>query len=127
MGERAHTKGRETADDVGIREIPARTPPIRQETAVVFRGGGRRFFTRKAAERAEAKAIIRKRCECERGDILNGDYGYTCRYHSDRDRYERAVRLLLAMFIHERPASPSASSGRNLADAHNNPTPEIAP
>lgn len=91
--------------ELASASVPKSAGGVRQEVATVYRGGGRRFFTRRAAERAEAKAIIRKRCECERGDILNGDYGYTCRYHSDRDRYERAVRLLLAMFIRKEARS----------------------
>ena len=76
---------------------------IREEPATVFRGGGRRYFTRKAAERAEAKAIIRKRCECSDGDILSGDYGYTCHYHNDPIKFERTVRLLTVMFVRKAP------------------------
>lgn len=34
-------------------------PHVQQETATVWTGGGRRFFTRKAAVRAAAKRIIR--------------------------------------------------------------------
>jgi hypothetical protein len=37
--------------------------PISRETATVFRGGGRRFFTLNAALRAEAKKIIRLACD----------------------------------------------------------------
>jgi hypothetical protein len=34
-------------------------PHVQQETALVWTGGGRRYFTRKAALRGAAKAIIR--------------------------------------------------------------------
>lgn len=81
----------------GIRETPARTSLIRQETAAVFRGGGRRFFTRKAAERAEAKAAIRKRCECCDGDWETPPE--VCTYHRDPERLQRTIHLLVVMFI----------------------------
>lgn len=81
----------------GIRETPARTSLIRQETAAVFRGGGRRFFTRKAAERAEAKAAIRKRCECCDGDWETPPE--ICTYHRDPERLQRIIHLLVVMFI----------------------------
>lgn len=81
----------------GIRETPARTSLIRQETAAVFRGGGRRFFTRKAAERAEAKAAIRKRCECCDGDWETPPE--VCAYHRDPVRLQRIIHLLVVMFI----------------------------
>lgn len=35
-------------------------PHIEQEQALVWRGGGRRFFTREAALKNAAKAIVRK-------------------------------------------------------------------
>lgn len=76
---------------------------VSAETATVYRGGGRRWLTRKAAERAEARAIIKLRCECSRSDPAIGYYGYTCRYHADPDRYARMVRLLVAMFIRKEP------------------------
>jgi len=34
-------------------------PHVQQETAIVWTGGGKRFFTRKAALRGAAKSIIR--------------------------------------------------------------------
>lgn len=38
---------------------------IKIETAQVFRGGGRRWFTRQAAERAEARKAWKRVCECD--------------------------------------------------------------
>jgi hypothetical protein len=72
---------------------------IRVETATVYVGGRRRWLTRRAAERAEAKAIIRKRCECSRPDALFGDPGYTCVYHHDPVRLQRIIHLLVVMFV----------------------------
>lgn len=81
---------------------------VQTETAQVYRGGGRRFFTRKAAERSEAKSIIRTRCECEHGD--GSPYGYpgqTCTYHAMApQQFERLVHLLIIMFIRKPEPSP---------------------
>lgn len=41
---------------------------ITTETATVYRGGGRRWFTRKAAVYAEAFAIIKRKHPSERSD-----------------------------------------------------------
>ncbi len=35
------------------------------ETAAVFRGGGRRWFTLRAACAAEARALLNKHCDCD--------------------------------------------------------------
>jgi len=77
---------------------------VKSENATVYRGGGRRWFTKYAAERAEAKAIINRRCECAPGDdpIMDGPYitpPYVCYYHNDRVKFERMVRLLVVMFV----------------------------
>ena len=61
---------------------------ISKETAIVYRGGGRRFFTKSAALNAEAKsaynAIVKAKGLCECGSKFI--YGYDefndhCRYH----------------------------------------------
>lgn len=57
---------------------------VTTETAVVYRGGGRRYFTKAAAYRAEAKAQLRAEmggCQCEPPDWETGG-GWTCDYHS---------------------------------------------
>lgn len=83
---------------------------VTTETATVYRGGGRRWFSLKAACNAEAWAIMRRRdkprCECEQADIdyINGvshllSPPYTCRLHEhDRlgKRHRRLVRLIRA-------------------------------
>ena len=79
---------------------------ITRETANVYRGGGRRFFTKSAAVHAEAKMLYQKavksrdRCECDKGDMQTGPGPYTCPYH-DHDtgiwaRYIRRYSPLLA-------------------------------
>jgi hypothetical protein len=78
---------------------------IQTQQATVFIGGRRRWLTRKGAERAEARAAVRRRCECERGGY--DDPGSTCHYHSmDPVKYQRMISLYIAMFV--RPVSEEA-------------------
>lgn len=71
-------------------------------TARVFKGGGRRFFSRAAAYRAEAKARMfqQRPCDCDPGTPGHyGADGNTCELHSMdtvrfaklRDRYARLL------------------------------------
>lgn len=77
---------------------------ILTESAIVYRGGGRRWFTKKAAINAEAKAmwrsvsILKNRCDCDsHGTPI--DYGfdfgeYVCEYHEqDSKVFKRYVRF----------------------------------
>jgi hypothetical protein len=71
---------------------------VSSSMATVFHGGGRRWFSRRAAERAEAKAIVRRRCECDRGDTVTP--AYACAYHRmEPQRFERMIHLLVVMFV----------------------------
>lgn len=56
---------------------------VTTETATVYRGGGRRFFTKKAAFRSEAKARVRAKypCDCEAGSFI--DPPHDCGLHGD--------------------------------------------
>lgn len=74
---------------------------VTTEISTVFRGGGRRWFTKKSAIRAEAKALYRAclqkkdRCDCERADgYATWDYpGNTCEYHDhSKPVYGRYMR-----------------------------------
>lgn len=71
---------------------------VTAETAVVYRGGGRRWFTRRAAYRAEAKVLIREHCECEPGDEHSP--GEVCRYH-EPEHFDELVDLLSYLYEHE--------------------------
>jgi hypothetical protein len=82
---------------------------VHPEVATVFRGGGRRWFTRAAAERAEARTILKRRCECESGDG-NRYPGFTCDLHRDPVRYQRIVRLMVAMFVRRTPTITAGES-----------------
>lgn len=72
------------------------------ETATAYRGGGRRWFTRRAAERAEAKAIIKRRCECDGGNHVTPPY--SCMLHRDPVRLQRMIHLLVVMFVRQPPS-----------------------
>jgi hypothetical protein len=80
---------------------------VQTSTTTVYHGGGRRWFTRFAAEKAEARAIIKKRCECDKGDDVTPPY--VCTYHNDTERYQRLVHLLVVMFVRPSP-SPAVVS-----------------
>lgn len=69
---------------------------IRKESAIVYRGGGRRWFTLDAACRAAARAKLKTRCECDSGDAEAQYPGSTCHYHGER--YGRFVRKLAAIY-----------------------------
>jgi hypothetical protein len=64
---------------------------VTDEVAKVYRAGGRRFFSKKAAFHAAARAIIKKRCDCEMGDSITP--GITCRYHEPEHYPVVAARL----------------------------------
>jgi hypothetical protein len=74
---------------------------VTTETATVYKGGGRRWFTRDAAVRAEGKQLYRQaigrkdRCECESvSDDAFGDYNYPCKYHD----YDSGIRARYMRF-----------------------------
>ena len=72
---------------------------ITKQHAEVFRGGGRRFFTLRAAARAEAKALINRHCHCDYCD--HEGYGrehLPCRRHQE-EHFEPLVKKLAARFI----------------------------
>lgn len=72
---------------------------IIQETAIVYWGGRRRWFSIKAAANAEANAKIKSRCSCESED--HGEFGIehmSCWYH-DPDNYDTIKRRLARMYI----------------------------
>lgn len=69
-----------------------------EETARVWRAAGRRWFTKQAAERAEAKAWVftKRPCDCSSPEPEYGDGGYTCHLHGlDRDRFKRIIRRVV--------------------------------
>lgn len=60
--------------------------PATKEEAVAWRSTtGRRFFTRRAALRSSARAMIRGKCDCE---YEHGAYDYRCKYHRVRNEAE---------------------------------------
>lgn len=68
------------------------------ETATVYRGGGRRWLTKRSAIKAEARAKIKSRCDCDTSD--DGTYGtihLTCSLHQP-GRYEKILRRLTRVY-----------------------------
>ena len=63
------------------------------ETAAVFRSGGRRWLTLRAACAAEARAMLKKHCDCDYCEDDIGRYELPCRLHHP-DRYPRIMRRL---------------------------------
>ena len=86
---------------------------VTKETAIVWRGGGRRFFTKSAAINAEARAsynqIVKSSGRCECGSQFVAGYGEMndyCLYH-DRTKplYRRYIRLATLRILKARGES----------------------
>ena len=76
---------------------------ISKETATVYRGGGRRWFTMRAACRAEAKAKLKSKCDCDycEHDEMPGcptEY-FPCQYHDDSERAAKILRRLTRAYV----------------------------
>lgn len=67
---------------------------VRTQTATVYHGGRRRWFSLAAACRAEASSIANKFCDCEDGDSVTPPV--RCRLHADPARRECLVNWLAA-------------------------------
>lgn len=71
---------------------------VSSETAKVYRGGGRRWFTLQAACNAQARAKIMERCECEPFDPLEWRVEpITCDMHAT-ERYPKILRRLSKIY-----------------------------
>lgn len=89
------------------------------ETAKVYRGGGRRYFTLKAAVKAEARKKINSRkltCECDYcdHDELPGcpREDLPCRLHGER--FEVAYRRLTRIYMAAAKSAPPTKEGNEL-------------
>jgi hypothetical protein len=64
--------------------------PLRIEKATVYWGGGRRWFSKRQAARAEAKKLIRSKCICSGYESDTGYPGEVCKYHEmDAGRWSK--------------------------------------
>lgn len=84
---------------------------VSKETATAWRGGGRRWFTLNAALRAEARAAIAAKCECESPSYADRYPGWTCGWHSDRGYYERVLDRFVRLY-RRRYIAPRRTAGR---------------
>jgi hypothetical protein len=75
---------------------------ITAETATVYRGGGRRYFTKRAAIAAEARAKLKTRCDCDYCDHPEMPGCPTehmpCRYHDGSECADKILRRLTRVY-----------------------------
>lgn len=75
---------------------------ITKETATVYRGGGRRWFTKKSACRAEARARLKQDCACDYCDHPEmpgaGREDLPCQYHDGSERAAKILRRLARVY-----------------------------
>ena len=72
---------------------------IEKETATVYRGATRRYFSKTSAERSFAVEAVKKRCYC-RASTTNPDQTEICKYHDmDPIAYQRLIHLCVVMFV----------------------------
>jgi len=83
---------------------------IQIETATVYRGGGRRYFTKRAAVVAEARAKLRERCDCDYCDHPERPGCPTeqlpCQYHDGSERAEKILRRLTRIYMNAEKSAP---------------------
>lgn len=71
---------------------------VAREPAIVFRGGGRRWLTLRAACNAEArKKVLKKHCDC--APNANDFAGYACLYHQGDERLHAVQRRLARLYL----------------------------
>ena len=81
---------------------------IKREQATVYRGGERRYFTKRAAYNGAARDKIMSRCECEVSAYDDFEMGYMaipCRYHEDMDKLAGLQARLARWYRHLDQAS----------------------
>lgn len=73
--------------------------PVTTEQATVYRAGGRRYFTKRAAVNALVRAKLKEKCACDYVD--HEDYGredLPCSLHAS-PRHETIVRRLTRVYM----------------------------
>ena len=76
---------------------------VRAETATVWRGGRRRYLTKRAAIRAEAMAIIKEKYPSERPEYEQGHMIYGGFHCTSLPRFDVLLRRMIRLI--EREAS----------------------
>ena len=88
---------------------------VTSETATVYRAGGRRYFTKRAACIAQARAKIKERCECDYCDHPEMPGCPTeylpCEYHDDSARAAKIMRRLTRIYMKAK-AAPSHTTNK---------------
>jgi hypothetical protein len=76
---------------------------IQAEAATVYRAGGRRYLTARAAAGAAARSKIKERCACDYcdHDELPGSprEDLPCSYHNGSERAEQVLKRLTRIYL----------------------------
>jgi hypothetical protein len=76
---------------------------IKTENATVYRAGGRRYLTLRAASMAAARSKVRERCACDYCDHPEmpgaGREDLPCRYHDGSESAEKIMRRLSRLYL----------------------------
>lgn len=79
---------------------------ISVETAKVYRAGGRRFFTLRAAAVGAARAKLHANCDCDYIDHEGyGRQHLSCHYHDGSEHAEEVLRRLANLYMRAYRAS----------------------
>ena len=70
---------------------------FRKETATVYRGGRRRYFSKSAAIKAEAMAIIKAKHPTERPEYENGHMIFSGWHCSSLPRFDVLLRRMMRL------------------------------
>ena len=76
---------------------------ISKETATVYRGGRRRYFSKKSAVRAEAMAIIKEKYPTERPEYEQGHLIYTGFHCTSLPRFGVLLRRMMRLIEKANP------------------------
>lgn len=74
---------------------------ILKETATVYRGGGRRYFSKSAAIRAEAMALIKAKHPTELPEYENGHLIYGGWHCTSLPRFHVLLRRMIRLIANE--------------------------
>lgn len=86
---------------------------IKSENATVFRAGGRRYLTLRAASMAAVRSKLREKCECDYCDHpeMPGcvTEHFPCHYHDDSERAQKITRRLGRLYVRAFRATKEAA------------------
>lgn len=72
---------------------------VTTETATVYRGGGRRYLTRRAAYMKAAYRLMQRKCDCTPYEKDTGAGGFNCKYCTPQFERHAELRARLARWL----------------------------